>query len=160
MATDLTGKTIVITGATSGIGAAAARALTGRGATVVPIGRSPERAAALSAELDVETLVADFANLSDVRRLATGLLDRCPTIDVLAHNAGGTVPEFRRTEDGHETTLQINYLAPFLLQSLLHDRLVASRTNTIVTSSIAHRAGTIRLDDREYDKRRYSAGSA
>ncbi|SHN13752.1 NAD(P)-dependent dehydrogenase, short-chain alcohol dehydrogenase family [Cryptosporangium aurantiacum] len=157
---DLAGKTIVITGATSGIGASAARTLAGRGATVVPTGRSPERAAALSAELGTEVPIADFARFSDVRALAAQVLDRCPRIDVLVHNAGGMVPERSDTEDGHETTLQTNYLAPFLLQSLVHERLAESRALVIVTSSVAHRAGQIRLDDLEYRKRRYSAGVA
>ena len=64
--------------------------------------------------------------LADVRRLADELLERCSVIDVLAHNAGGLIPERRITEDGHEMTFQTNYLAPFLLQSLLHDRLSTS----------------------------------
>jgi NAD(P)-dependent dehydrogenase (short-subunit alcohol dehydrogenase family) len=160
MARELAGKTIVITGATSGIGAAAARALAAQGATVVPVGRSPERAAALSAELGVETLVADFARLAEVRRLAARLLDRCATIDVIAHNAGAMVPDRRHTEDGHEMTFQTNYLAPYLLQALLHDRLAASQANTIVTSSFAHWSGRIRLDDLEFEKRTYSPGLA
>ncbi|GAA3389040.1 SDR family NAD(P)-dependent oxidoreductase [Cryptosporangium minutisporangium] len=160
MTGDLTGKTIVITGATSGIGASAAHTLTQRGATVVPTGRSPQRAAALSEELGLEVLTADFARFADVRALAERILDRCPRIDVLVHNAGGMVPVRSDTTDGHETTLQTNYLAPFLLQSLLHDRLAESRAHTIVTSSVAHRAGKIRLDDLEFRERRYSAGAA
>lgn len=160
MSGDLAGKTIVITGATSGIGASAARTLVDRGATVVPTGRSPERAAALAADLGVEVPLADFARLADVRELAARLLDRCERIDVLVHNAGGMVPVRSDTEDGHETTFQTNYLAPFLLQSLLHERLAESRANVIVTSSVAHRTGQIRLDDLEYRERRYSAGGA
>jgi NAD(P)-dependent dehydrogenase (short-subunit alcohol dehydrogenase family) len=160
MSDDLSGRTVVITGATSGIGAAAARTLAGRGATVVATGRSPQRAAALSAELGVEVLTADFARFADVRELAARLLERCPRIDVLVHNAGAMVPVRSDTEDGHETTIQTNYLAPFLLQSLLHERLAESRANVIVTSSVAHRAGRIRLDDLEYRERRYSAGAA
>ncbi|MGW3645580.1 SDR family NAD(P)-dependent oxidoreductase [Streptomyces sp. NPDC000878] len=156
MTGDLTGKTIVITGATSGIGASAARTLAARGATVVPVGRSPQRAAALSAELGTQTLVADFARLSDVRELAARILDRCPTIDVLAHNAGAMIAERRLSEDGHDITFQTNHLAPYLLQALLHDRLSASRANVIVTSSAAHWSGRIQLDDLEFEKRSYS----
>ena len=63
-----------------------------------------------------------------MRRLAEQLLERCSVIDVLAHNAGGLIPERRVTEDGHEMTFQTNYLAPFLLQSLLHERLSASQS--------------------------------
>jgi NAD(P)-dependent dehydrogenase (short-subunit alcohol dehydrogenase family) len=157
---DLAGRTIVITGATSGLGASAARTLAARGATVVPTGRSPQRAAVLSAELGVEVPVADFARFAEVRELAAHLLDRCPRIDVLVHNAGGMVPVRSDTEDGHETTIQTNYLAAFLLQSILHDRLAESGANIVVTSSIAHRAGRIRLDDLDTRRHRYSAGAA
>lgn len=154
------GKTIVITGASSGIGAAAARALASDGATVVPVGRSVERTTAIAKELGVEPLFADFAKLSDVRRLAEQLLERCSVIDVLAHNAGGLIPERRVTQDGHEMTFQTNYLAPFLLQSLLQDRLSASKARVIVTSSAAHRMGSIELDDLEFTRRSYSPFAA
>ena len=155
MTQDMLGKTVVITGASSGIGAAAARELASAGATVVPIGRNAERTTAVARELGVEPLIADFAELADVRRLADQLLERCPVIDVLAHNAGGLVPERRVTVDGHEMTFQTNYLAPFLLQSLLYERLSASRARVIVTSSAAHRMGNIELDDLEFSRRSY-----
>ncbi len=151
------GKTVVITGASSGIGAAAARRLAQEGATVAPVGRSVERTTAIATELGVEPMIADFARLSDVRRLADQLLERCEVIDVLAHNAGGLISEHRVSEDGHEMTLQTNYLAPFLLQSLLHERLSASKARVIVTSSAAHRIGTIDLDDLEFTRRSYQA---
>ena len=151
------GKTVVITGASSGIGAAAARELVKAGATVIPVGRNVERTTAVASELGVEPLIADFARLADVRRLADELLERCGVIDVLAHNAGGLIPERRITEDGHEMTFQTNYLAPFLLQSLLHDRLSTSRARVIVTSSAAHRMGRIELDDLEFSRRLYVA---
>ena len=157
MTQDMLGKTVVITGASSGIGAAAARELATAGATVVPIGRNAERTTAIADELGVQPLFADFAKLSDVRRLAEQLLERCSVIDVLAHNAGGLIPDRRVTEDGHEMTFQTNYLAPFLLQSLLHDRLSASQARVIVTSSAAHRMGRIELDDLEFARRSYSA---
>ncbi|MEU6129523.1 SDR family NAD(P)-dependent oxidoreductase [Saccharopolyspora sp. NPDC047091] len=157
MSGDLTGRTIVLTGASAGIGAVAARELAARGATVVPIGRSPEKTAAVAAEIGVEPLVADFASLAQVRELADRLLARCPAIDVLVHNAGGIVPDRRVTEDGFELTLQSNYLAPFLLQSLLHERLSASRARTVVTSSMLHRVARISLQDLDFSRRRYSS---
>ena len=83
------GKTIVLTGASAGIGAAAARELQRLGANVVPIGRSPARTAALASEPGAAPLVADFASLDEVRRLADAVLERCPRIDASANNAGG-----------------------------------------------------------------------
>lgn len=155
VAEDLTGRTVVITGASAGIGAAAARELAARGAAVVPVGRSADKTRAVADELGVEPLIADFASLEQVRSLADRLLRRCPVINVLAHNAGGVVPDRRVTEDGFELTLQSNYLAPFLLQSLLHERLSASRAQVIVTSSMGHRFGRISLEDLNFSRRRF-----
>lgn len=144
MTWDISGKVVVITGASDGIGAAAARELHRRGAVVVPVGRNPEKTAAIAAELGVEPLVADFASLAEVRRLADDLLARCPRIDVLANNAGGTWPTRQVTADGHELTFQANHLAMFLLTALLRERLVSSSpARVIVTSSSAHRAGRL-----------------
>jgi NAD(P)-dependent dehydrogenase (short-subunit alcohol dehydrogenase family) len=157
---DLTGKTVVITGASSGIGAVAARRLAQQGATVVPVGRSPAATAAIAAEVRTEALTVDYARLADVRSLADLLLERYPTIDVLAHNAGGMFGERRLTEDGHELTMQVNYFAPFLLQHLLHDRLRTSGAHIVVTSSVAHRGGRIDLDDLDFANGRYSGSSA
>jgi NAD(P)-dependent dehydrogenase (short-subunit alcohol dehydrogenase family) len=141
------GKTIVLTGASSGIGAAAARQLHRLGGRVVPVGRSAERTAAIAAELGVAPLTADFAKLADVRRLAAELLDRYPRIDVLANNAGGFWPRRTQTVDGNEITFQVNALAPYLLTRLLTERLRESSGRVIVTSSHAHYSGRLNLDD-------------
>jgi NAD(P)-dependent dehydrogenase (short-subunit alcohol dehydrogenase family) len=140
------GKTIVLTGASSGIGAAAARQLHRLGADVVPVGRSAERTAANAAELGVAPLTADFANLADVRRLAADLLEQCPRIDVLANNAGGFTRRPTRTVDGHEHAFQVNVLAPYLLTRLLTERLQASDGRIITTSSHAHYWVRLNLD--------------
>ncbi len=153
-------RTIVITGASDGIGAAAARELAGRGERVVVVGRSPEKTAAVARALGAEHLVADFARLDDVRELAAHLEDRVDQIDVLVNNAGGIFGRRTLTRDGHETTFQVNHLAPFLLTSLLLDRLRAAGTSTVVTtSSAAHRFGRIDLDDLDAE-RGYSANRA
>ncbi|MDN5725382.1 MAG: SDR family NAD(P)-dependent oxidoreductase [Propionibacteriales bacterium] len=144
--TDLTGRTIVITGASSGIGASAARTLAARGATVIPVGRNHERTTEVAKVLGTEPLFADFGKLEDVRALAAALLDRAPTIDVLVHNAGAVVHEPKTTADGFELTAQANYLAPFLLQHLLADRLSNSKARAVITSSAAHRMGRLQLD--------------
>ncbi|TFC97718.1 MULTISPECIES: SDR family oxidoreductase [Cryobacterium] len=134
----MTARTIVITGASDGIGAAAARALSQSGDRVVIVGRSPAKTAAVAESLGADFVVADFASLDEVRTLAAELQERYPRIDVLANNAGGIMGEREITVDGHEKTLQVNHLAPFLLTTLLMDRLVASQARVINTSSAAN----------------------
>lgn len=144
----MTSKTIVITGASSGIGAAAARTLAGHGHRVVVVGRDPVRTAAVAVEIGAEHHVADFARLDEVRALAATLAQRLPRIDVLANNAGGISGEHRRlTPDGHEWTFQVNHLAPFLLTNLLMDTLVASSATVLATSSMASRGARLDLGD-------------
>ncbi len=140
-------QTIVITGASDGIGAAAARQLSEKGHRVVVVGRSPEKTAAVADSISAPAHVADFADLEQVRALAGELRAAYPRIDVLANNAGGIFTQ-ETTADGFDKTLQVNHLAPFLLTHLLLDRLVESRARVIQTSSVGHRAfGRIDLDD-------------
>jgi NAD(P)-dependent dehydrogenase (short-subunit alcohol dehydrogenase family) len=147
---EIAGKTVVITGASSGIGAAAARMLHALGAEVHVLGRSPERTAELAAEVGTEPIVADFARLADVREAADEILARCPRLHVLANNAGLLVNRRQETADGHELTFQVNHLAPFLLTTLLLDRLRASApARVITTASVANLTGFVRLDDLE-----------
>lgn len=147
-------KVVVLTGASDGIGAAAARELAAHGHTVVLVGRSPEKTAALARELKTDHFLADFTKLSDVRALAIALTDTYPRIDVLANNAGGIFGDPARTEDGFEKTLQINHLAPFLLTNLLMDTLVASRASIVNTSSVGARLfGNIDLNDLNNEKK-------
>jgi NAD(P)-dependent dehydrogenase (short-subunit alcohol dehydrogenase family) len=144
----MTGKTIVITGASDGIGAAAARQLHARGAHVVLVGRSPTKTAAIAQELAAPSYLVDFADLGQVRELATKLADAHPRIDVLANNAGGIMGARELTANGFELTFQVNHLAPFLLTNLLLPTLIASRATVIQTSSLAaRRYGRIDIDD-------------
>lgn len=143
----LRGVTVVVTGASAGIGAAAARRLHHLGATVVPVGRSPARTAAIADELGVAPELVDFTELDSVRDLARRLLERCRRIDVLADNAGGTWTHRHVTVDGHERTLQVNHLAPFLLTALLRERLTSSAGRVVTTSSGLHRFGRLDLGD-------------
>ncbi|TYC24459.1 SDR family NAD(P)-dependent oxidoreductase [Micromonospora sp. MP36] len=149
------GKTVVITGASAGLGAEAARQLAGLGATVVVVGRSPEKTAAVARQVGTEPLVADFARLTDVRKLADTLLDRYPRIDVLANNAGVVLSKRSRTEDGHDLMFQVNYLAPFLLTNLLLERLTTvGPARVLSTSSNGNRFAGVDLDDLEGARRR------
>jgi NAD(P)-dependent dehydrogenase (short-subunit alcohol dehydrogenase family) len=145
----LRGKTVVITGASSGIGAAAARRLAERGATVAVVGRSAERTTTVARQVGGRAHLADYGRLDDVRRLAADLLAAYGRIDVLANNAGAIFTRRTISADGHEMTLQVNYLAPFLLTNLLLDRLAAAPdgARVINTGSNAYRRARLDLDD-------------
>lgn len=144
----MSGRVIVITGASDGIGAAAARNLNARGDQVVIVGRSVEKTQRVAHELDVPFYLADFSNFDDVRALARQLTTDLPRIDVLANNAGGVMGGRLLTIDGYELTIQVNHLAPFLLTHLLLDTLITSRATVIATSSLANRrAGKIDPED-------------
>ncbi|MBK1809534.1 SDR family NAD(P)-dependent oxidoreductase [Clostridium sp. YIM B02505] len=132
-------KTSIITGASDGIGAAAARQLKAKGHNVVLVGRSKSKTEAIARELNAPYHLVDYTRLADVKRLATEL-ERYECIDVLANNAGGIMGERQMTEDGFEKTFQVNHLASFLLTMLLMKRLIASKAVVIQTSSIAANA--------------------
>lgn len=131
----MTPKTIVITGASDGIGAAAARRLGASGNNVVVVGRSQSKTEAVAAEIGAGYFVADFADLSQVRALADKIRSEYPRIDVLANNAGGMASAVLLTADGFERTYQVNYLSPFLLTTQLLDVLVDSRATILNTTS-------------------------
>ena len=139
-------KTIIITGASSGIGKAAAKLLKEKGHEVVIVGRSPERTKAVGEELGVDYYIADFTKLNDVRELGQKLHDKYPRIDVLINNAGGIYRDKREvTVDGNERTFQICHLAHFLLTNILLDTLIESKASIINTSSVGA-AGLSKLD--------------
>jgi NAD(P)-dependent dehydrogenase (short-subunit alcohol dehydrogenase family) len=148
----------VITGASSGIGRAAAIALAKRGATIGVVGRDPGRTRAVAAEVGGQPFIADFDRLDDVRHLARALLTAYPRIDVLANNAGGLVSTRGLSADGHEKTFQHNHLAPFLLTQLLLERLIGSGGRVVSTASAANLFGSIDLNDLDWANRRYAGG--
>ncbi|HEY9161239.1 MAG TPA: SDR family NAD(P)-dependent oxidoreductase [Desulfomonilia bacterium] len=152
-------KTIIITGASDGIGANAARMLHRRGARVVVVGRSKEKTKAIADELGTDGFTADYADLSQVRRIAGELLQKYGQIDVLVNNAGMTWNDRTLTKDGHEITFQVNHLAAFLLTNLLKERLISSKASIIITSSVGHKYGKVSLDDLENEKK-YTAMKA
>ncbi|HWF26499.1 MAG TPA: SDR family oxidoreductase [Solirubrobacteraceae bacterium] len=143
---------VLLTGATRGIGQAAAIELARRGAEVALVGRDPERvrqvareAAAAGGGAPIHEHVADLTLMSEVRALAEDARERYPHIDVLANNAGAVFSSRKETSEGLERTLALNHLAPFLLTSLLRDRLAGARV--VTTSSDAHQSGRLDLDD-------------
>ncbi len=151
----MAGRTVLVTGASDGIGAETAKVLAARGATVHVTGRSADKLRPIAEEVGTEPLVADFSRLDDVRRLAEQVSERVESLDVLLNNAGGTFAPKQVTPDGHEPNFQINHLAPFLLTNLLRPQLAAADTSLVVnTSSIANLLGRIDLDDLDYQRRR------
>ena len=151
----MTGKTVLITGGTGGIGKAAAIGLASMGARVGITGRdrvrAEEAAAAIAGESGapaVDVFVGDMSSQAEVRRLADEVLAAYPRLDVLLNNVGGFWAHRHVTADGLEHTFALNHLAPFLLTNLLLDRLLASAPARIVTvSSGAQSMGTIDFDD-------------
>jgi NAD(P)-dependent dehydrogenase (short-subunit alcohol dehydrogenase family) len=147
--------TVVLTGATRGIGRAAALALTRRGADVAIVGRDPDRVRDVAQATGAQPHVADLASLDEVRRLAAELRDRHPRIDVLANNAGAMFTSRHVTPEGYEQTFALNHLSPFLLTNLLLDRLAESGGRVVTTSSDAHRGGALDLDDLQSEHGRF-----
>jgi NAD(P)-dependent dehydrogenase (short-subunit alcohol dehydrogenase family) len=163
----MTGKTVLITGGTGGIGRATAIRLASMGARVGIVGRNLGRAQRAAAEICsesgnaiVDAFGADMSSQAEVRRLAREVLVAYPRIDVLINNVGGFWSHRHVTADGLERTFALNHLAPFLLTSLLLDRLIASAPARIVTvSSGAQSMGTIAFDDL-MGERKYSGQQA
>jgi retinol dehydrogenase-14 len=150
----MAGRTVLVTGGSSGIGRATALGLAAMGAHVAITGRDRERTDAAAREIraagggHVDTFVADMSSQAEVRRLAGEVLQGLPRIDVLVNNVGGYWDTRHVTADGLERTCALNHLAPFLLTHLLLDRLRESAPARVVTvSSGAHTMGRIDFDD-------------
>ena len=157
----MAGRNVLITGATSGIGEATARALAERGATLIMVGRDEQRGKAAQRRIEavagseqVQLLLADLASQREVRRLAREVTGRFDQLHVLVNNAGVDVGKRVVTPDGLELTFAVNYLAPFLLTNLLLDLLKASAPSRVLNVvSGAHRGGTIDFDDLQSERR-------
>ena len=140
----MAGKNVVVTGASSGIGAAAAKALAGAGAVVAVVGRDARRTEAVARQCGGQgrAFVADMSSLAAVAELAAELAAAYPVIDVLANNAGFIAANKQLTVDGIESTFAVNHVAPFLLTRLLDSNLRASgEARVVTTSSAAHSSG-------------------
>ena len=157
---DLTGRTCIVTGASSGIGEETALALARFGARVLLVCRSAERGErarraieARSGNPKVELFLADLARQEEIRRVARELLDACPAIHVLVNNAGLVRLRRSTTPDGLEETFAVNHLAYFLLTNLLLERIAASAPARIVNvSSDGHKFGRLDLDDLQSER--------
>jgi NAD(P)-dependent dehydrogenase (short-subunit alcohol dehydrogenase family) len=152
----VSGKRVIITGATGGIGLAGAQELARRGAHLSIVARSQNRAAGAVAQItaaggpgtEVDVLRADLSSQASIRQLAEEILTKYPRIDVLINNAGGINRTRRLTEDHLELTWAVNHIAPFLLTTLLLERLKASAPARIITTtSDAHKGAEIPFDD-------------
>ena len=166
-APSMAGTYVLVTGGTGGIGRATAAGLAALGARVGITGRDQGRAAAAAADIRaatgnhaVDVFAADMSSQAQVRRLAAQVLGTYPRLDVLVNNAGGFWGSRHVTADGLEHTFALNHLAPFLLTSLLLDRLTASAPARIVTvSSGAHAQGRLDFNDLQ-GERNYSGQRA
>lgn len=152
---DLTGKTIVFTGGTDGMGKIAVEKLAKMGAIIMLLGRNKEKTTKVVNELNqlagqenAHYVPCDLSSQKSIRNAAQIILDECPKIDVLINCAGINAGERKMTEDGMETSWAVNHLSHFLLNYLLLDRLKDSAPARIVNlSSATERRGHIHLDD-------------
>jgi len=156
----MSNKTILVTGATDGIGRATASAIASQGHTVIISGRNPPKTAHVAEEIrqqtrnpNIDHVIADFASLDAVRRMVSMFLERYDQLDVLVNNAGLVTPTRQLSQDGYELQFAVNHLAPFLLTNLLLDALQRSPAGRIVNvSSIGHARGQIHFDDLQFER--------
>lgn len=153
------GKTVLVTGSTDGIGKQTALELAKMGASVIVHGRNINRAQKTAGEISsltgvaVNFVVGDFTSLDQVRQLADDVLKKVERLDVLVNNAGVYMLERQMTGDGFEMSWQINHLAPYLLTSLLLERMKSSAPARIVNvASIAHNQARLDYENLQGEK--------
>jgi NAD(P)-dependent dehydrogenase (short-subunit alcohol dehydrogenase family) len=159
----MTGKVCVITGATSGVGLEALRKIVKGGALAIIVCRNTGKAAAICKELEasavfpIETVIADFSRLDDVRKAAGTILEKHPRIDVLINCAGLHSTTRTITPEGFETVFCVNHLASFLFTQLLLPRLIESAPSRIIqVNSEGHRFNGLDPEDLNWEKRHYT----
>lgn len=162
------GKTILITGATSGLGKEAAKVIAGKGATVIMAVRNTEKAKAVEADIrqinpnakiDIRSL--DLSSLKSIKSFADGILKDYPQLDILINNAGIMICPYSKTQDGFEIQMGTNHLGPFALTIQLMPLLTKTPHSRIVnTSSMAHKSGNINFEDLNWTSRKYKTMQA
>ena len=153
--TDMSGKMVMVTGATNGIGEVTARELARMGAYTIVVGRDREKGERVAGEIQratgsehVDLMLADLSSMEAVRQLAADFKAKHDRLDVLVNNAGAIFLDRRTTVDGYEMTFALNHLGPFLLTNLLLETLKASAPARIVNvSSDAHYREAMDFDD-------------
>ena len=164
--TDLKEKTILITGATNGIGKETAESLAQTGATLVIVGRNPEKTANLVQVLqsmagagEIHGLIADLSRQDEIRKLAETFKSKFNRLHILINNAGALFTTRQTTVDGFERTWALNHLNYFLLTTLLKDVLIASAPARVINvSSDAHQPAKILWDDLQYEHAAFASG--
>jgi NAD(P)-dependent dehydrogenase (short-subunit alcohol dehydrogenase family) len=154
---DMKQKTCMVTGATSGIGLETARVLALQGATIVAVGRNPEKGSAVVSQIrnvtgnpSVDFMQADLSVQAEIRHLAEAFKDRYPRLDVLINNAGAIFLKRELSKDGIEMTFAVNHLSTFLLTNLLLETLKESAPARVVNvSSDMHEKAELNFDDLE-----------
>jgi retinol dehydrogenase 12 len=166
--TTMSGKVVLITGATNGIGEVAALELAKKGATIILVGRDASKTQRVADEIraksrnaQVDYLLANLSSMSEVRRLASEFRSKYDRLDVLINNAGAVFSKRQESVDGYELTFALNHLAYFLLTHLLLDMLKTSAPSRIVNvSSDAHKGWSLDFDDLQNRKYRLQGFSA
>lgn len=156
----MTNKTILITGATSGIGKEEALALAAMGHTIVMLVRNETKALSVKNEIiastgnkDIDSFIFDLSSMEEVRSVSQKIKLKYPVIDVLINNAGMIYPERKVSPDGYELTFALNHLGHFLLTNLLMENIIAAPQGRIINlSSEAHKFGTMNFDDINLEK--------
>jgi len=164
----MSGQTVLVTGATSGLGLEASVKLARMGAEVVLVARDRARGEAAVADVQsrsgsrtVSVMYCDFASLTQIRALAIEVSAKHSTLRVLVNNAGSVSAKRMLTEEGLERTFAVNHLGVFLLTNLLLDVLARSAPARVVTvASAAHRQGTLPFDDLQFEHGGYSTNRA
>lgn len=161
--TPMTGKVVVISGATSGVGLSALHQFAKGGAHIVMVARNVEKAQNVKIEIqsqyavDIDIIYSDFSDLDSVRTAAHEIIDHYPKIDVLVNSAGIHSTRRKRTKEGYELVFCVNHLAPFLFTQLLLERLTESAPSRIIqVNSEGHRFNGLRVRDLNWKKRIYT----